>query len=162
MAERISSASAPACSLPTNRRVSPVPAPTKSDASRLPRMNRAPSLISDGVLSPGAGLAADVPVVRLVVRAAVVPLAVEGEACRDTDRPKVRSPNSCAHAPSGSTDDAANATASKTIFRVICACPVEGNNCIVFSVYATAHFENKFPTIRVYQSCESGYLGKRA
>lgn len=162
MAERISSASAPACSLPTNRRVSAVPAPTKSDASRLPRMNRAPSLISDGVPSPGAGLAAGVFVVRPVVRAAVVRLAVEGEACRDTDRPKVRSPNSCAQAPSARREDAASVTASKTIFRVICAYPVEGNNCIVFAVYATTHFENKFPTIRVYQSWESGYLGKRA
>jgi len=162
MAERISPASAPACSLPTNRRVSAVPAPTKSDAARLPRMNRAPSLISDGVLSPGADLAAGVFVVRPVVRAAVVPLAVEGEFCRDNDRPKVRSPNSCARAPPASRDDAASVAASKTIFRVISACPVEVNKYIVSSVYTAVNFGDKFPIIRVYQSCESGYLGRRA
>jgi len=65
----------------------------------LPRTNRAFSLISEAVVSPGAGLAAAPLVVRPVVRAAVERFAAEGEACREIERPRVRSPNSWAHAP---------------------------------------------------------------
>jgi len=131
--------------------VSTEPAPTKSDVVRFPRTNLASSLISDAVPSPGAGLAAAVVraavVLAAVVLAAVVRPAAAGAACRDTDRPRVRSPNNCAHAPCAHSNDVAIARPIKTVFRVICAYPVEGNRCIVFSVYPAGHFAAKFSTI---------------